>query len=161
MKFVLKSSRFGAPVQVRAYRRTDLDILHAIDAACFPPDISYSLEELRSFIHHRGARTWVAEVEGEIVGFLVGQHFPRNLSAHIVTLDVKQASRRQGIGKTLMGAAEVWARDLDCQRLSLETAEDNLEAQAFYVHLGYARMGTIENYYGNGATAWVMVKPIG
>jgi ribosomal protein S18 acetylase RimI-like enzyme len=42
----------------------------------------------------------------------------------------------------------------------LETAEDNLAAQAFYEQRGYVKLKRIARYYANGAAAWVMVKAL-
>jgi ribosomal protein S18 acetylase RimI-like enzyme len=59
-----------------------------------------------------------------------------------------------------MDAAEAWMRGLGMELISLETAEDNLPAQAFYAQLGFAKLRRIENYYGTGAAAWLMVKAL-
>lgn len=146
-------------MQLRGYKPSDLKALHAIDAACFPPGISYTLEELRLFIAHPMAKTWVAEEGGETVGFLVA-HKTSRVGAHIVTIDVTEPARRRGVGRALMDAAEDWARSQGCRQVSLETAEDNRAAQAFYSKHGYEKTGMIRNYYENGASAWVMTKKI-
>lgn len=152
---------------LRDYKPSDLKSLHAIDTACFPPGISYTLEELRSFITTRTAKTWVAEENGEAVGFLVA-HKTANMKklaklaeTHIVTLDVIEQARRRGVGGALMDAAENWARVQGCRVISLETAEDNHAAQAFYRKRGYEKTDIVENYYEDGASAWVMTKRIG
>ena len=51
--------------------------------------------------------------------------------------------------------------DLDLRLIGLETAEDNLPAQQFYAKRGYRKVDEIEGYYGDGSTAWVMVKELG
>lgn len=146
---------------LRDYKPSDLKSLHAIDTACFPPGISYTLEELRSFITTRTAKTWVAEENGEVAGFLVAHKTAKLAETHIVTLDVIEQARRRGVGGALMDAAEDWARIQGCRVISLETAEDNRAAQAFYRKRGYEKTDIVENYYENGASAWVMTKRIG
>lgn len=150
---------------LREYKPSDLKTLHAIDTACFPPGISYTLEELRSFITIRTAKTWVAEENGEAVGFLVAHKTANKLTkwaeAHIVTVDVIEQARRRGVGGALMDTAEDWARVQGCRAVSLETAEDNAAAQTFYRKRGYEKTDIVENYYENGASAWVMTKRIG
>ena len=59
-----------------------------------------------------------------------------------------------------MDAAEQWARDQGLRMIGLETAQDNLVAQKFYQARGYRKVDEIEQYYGDGATAWVMVKEL-
>ncbi|MGH9325650.1 MAG: GNAT family N-acetyltransferase [Terriglobia bacterium] len=145
---------------LRPFKPADLEILHQIDTACFPPGISYSIEELKAFITFRNSRTWVAEEKGDIIGFLTAQSTPER-SMHIITIDVEEKWRRCGVGKMLMDAAEEWGRGGGLKLVSLETAENNLPAQAFYRKRGYKKLGRIERYYADGAPAWVMVKRLG
>lgn len=158
---------FRGSMLLRNYKPSDLKTLHAIDTACFPPGISYTLEELQSFITTRTAKTWVAEENGEVAGFLVAhktasmERMAKLAETHIVTLDVIEQARRRGVGAALMDAAEDWARVQGCRAVSLETAEDNHAAQAFYRKRGYEKTDIVENYYENGASAWVMTKRIG
>jgi ribosomal protein S18 acetylase RimI-like enzyme len=44
--------------------------------------------------------------------------------------------------------------------IGLETAQDNLVAQKFYLARGYRKVDEIENYYADGTAAWVMVKEL-
>jgi len=144
---------------IRAFCSADFETLYRIDQACFPTGISYSREELSVYIRYRGAKTWVAESDGRIVGFLIACKAPLR-AGHIVTIDVIETARRSGIGKAMMQACEDWARAESLRRLSLETAADNVCAQAFYARLGYAKVDEIPGYYSDGTTAWVLVKQL-
>jgi ribosomal-protein-alanine N-acetyltransferase len=101
----------------------------------------------------------VAEEANEIVGFLIAHREPRQI-LHIVTIDVVQAWRRQGVGSVLMDAAEQWACDHRLRLIALETAQDNLAAQRFYESRGYRKVEIVERYYTDGTAAWVMVKDL-
>lgn len=149
----------GRAVILRDFQPGDLAILHQIDAACFPPAVSYSLEELRAFISHRNSRTWVAEENGVVAGFLIAQKTPVR-ALHIITIDVRAGLRRRGVGARLMEAAEDWGRRQRLRVVSLETAEDNLPAQAFYQKRDYRKLGRVEGYYADGSAAWVMGKSL-
>jgi ribosomal-protein-alanine N-acetyltransferase len=142
---------------IRSYRRSDLDTLHQIDQACFPPGVSYSRVELANFIDHRRSQAWIAEEEGAIVGFLVADGQPQRVG-HIITIDVVAEWRRRGVGTLLMDAAEDWAQARRLRLIYLETSERNAPAQRFYTQRGYEKLKLIERYYGNGDAAWVMVK---
>ncbi len=144
-------------MRVRDFQPSDLARLYEIDQACFPPGISYSREELASFVAHRSSRTWVAENGGRIVGFVVANREPTHVG-HIITLDVLEDSRRQGVGTKLMEVAEKWTREAKVRIIYLETAEENVAAQAFYEARGYRKVDKVERYYNNGQGAWVMVK---
>jgi [ribosomal protein S18]-alanine N-acetyltransferase len=150
-------NRIGFFMRIRDFQPADLPTLSKIDQECFPPGISYSREELAAFIAHRSARTWVAEDQGSIVGFVVASREPVRVG-HIITIDVLEGSRRQGTGTGLMKVAEDWARKAGLQLIYLETAEDNVAAHSFYEARGYRKMDRVERYYNNGQAAWVMVK---
>jgi ribosomal protein S18 acetylase RimI-like enzyme len=46
--------------------------------------------------------------------------------------------RRLGVARALMNAARAFAADAGVETISLETADDNVKAQALYESLGYA-----------------------
>jgi len=146
-------------MRLRTFRPSDLPVLYEIDQACFPPGVSYAKSELSRFVSQRGSRTWIAEEGGEIVGFLIAGRAGTSV-AHIVTIDVRAECRRRGVGRTMMNAAEKWARDRKLELVYLETAEGNLIAQRFYQARGYSKVERIEGYYANGQAAWVMAKDL-
>ena len=142
---------------LRSYRSSDLDTLYQIDRDCFPPAVSYSRRELADFIINQKSQTWVAEEDGKIIGFLVADH-QRPRVSHVITIDVAAEWRRQGVGTVLMDAAEAAARDIGSRLIYLETSAQNIPAQRFYLKRGYETYKVVPRYYGNGDTAWVMVK---
>lgn len=144
-------------MQLRSFRPADLQTLYEIDQACFPPGVSYSREELARFIGRRNSKTWVAQEDETVVGFLVGNREPGQVW-HVVTIDVPERWRRRGVGTALMGAAEDWAAAQGIRMIYLETAEDNSAAQSFYEKRGYVKYERLERYYDNGTAAWIMVK---
>lgn len=146
-------------MHLRLFRPGDLPILYAIDQACFVPGISYSWNELKSFIDHKHSQTWVAEEAPQTAGFLIAHREPRKI-LHIVTIDVLKSWRRRKVGSMLMDAAEQWAVDQSLRMVGLETAENNIVAQKFYKARGYRKVNQIENYYADGTSAWVMVKEL-
>jgi ribosomal-protein-alanine N-acetyltransferase len=143
--------------RLRTYRPADFEILYEIDQKCFPPGIAYGRGELASFIASPHAMTWVAEVRGAVVGFVIAERENEKIG-HVVTIDVIEQWRHRGVGRELMNTAEDWACRMGAQFMYLETAEDNLPAQRFYEARGYERLEKIESYYASGQAAWVMVK---
>lgn len=88
----------------------------------------------------------VAEVEGNIVGFLWGilraapdtpLHMPRRWLL-VDMLGVSEAYRGQGVGRALMESAEAWAKTRGINEVELTVWEFNESAQAMYTKLGYA-----------------------
>lgn len=149
--------------KLRAFRVSDLDALYQLDQICFEPGVAYSQAELARYIRRPDAKAWVAEssagAQAEIAGFLIAS-CDRRGHGHIITLDVAPAARRRAVGTMLMEAAENWMRRQGGTAVFLETAEDNLPAQAFYLRRGYSKLRRIEDYYGKGTAAWLMAKAL-
>lgn len=86
------------------------------------------------------ARLFVAEVDGEIVGFVEPQVYEAVYLAPLVNilgLAVRESHRGMGIGKALMDAAENWAREIGAKGVRLNSGASRTNAHAFYRHIGY------------------------
>lgn len=155
------------PFTVRDFRPEHLETLWRIDQACFPPEISYSRQELKFYVRRRGAITLVAvrdpeksailSAPAEVAGFIVAH--PGN-TGHIVTIDVVVSARRSGVGSLLLRTAEDRLRSVGSRAVALETAVDNISALTFYKRHGYSVMKTIPRYYSNGVDALVLQKDL-
>ena len=145
---------------LRDYREADFETLWQLDQECFPPALAYSRTELAGYIRRQSSVTVVAELEGEIAGYLVAERGGRKVG-HIITLDVRARARRAGLGSKLMSAAEERLRDLGCSSVLLEVAVDNAAAIAFYHRQGYATLATIPRYYNAETDALLLGKKLG
>jgi [ribosomal protein S18]-alanine N-acetyltransferase len=143
---------------LRPYQYSDFEALLAIDQSCFPKTIAYGRRELKMYLQSEGSRCIVAEISGTIGGFILTERV--GVLAHIITLDVLQAYRRQSAGSLLLQAAERAAASDGAACLYLETATTNKPAIALWKKHGYLESGTIENYYGPGQNAFEMLKAI-
>jgi ribosomal-protein-alanine N-acetyltransferase len=156
-------SRNTPVIQLRTFQRADLETLYRIDHICFPPGIAYSKAELRYYIQHPGSFTVIAETHTQnIAGFCTGQLQMREgrCFGHIITIDVLPDIRKQGVGRLLLRAMEEHFCANAAESIRLEVAVDNKEAQAFYLKMGYASVGTIRGYYGGRLDAIVMQKQL-
>lgn len=153
--------------QVRDFEPADFDSLWNIDQECFPPGISYSRTELKTYMRRRGSFTLVAvnaatdstaETKAAIAGFIVAE--AARGWGHIITLDVVAPARRFGAGSLLLSSAEERLRTAGCRSVELETAVDNISALSFYKRHGYAVIGTFPRYYSNGVDALVLQKDL-
>jgi ribosomal-protein-alanine N-acetyltransferase len=173
-------------VTIRDYQPEDFDTLWRIDQECFPPGISYSRKELKFYMRRGGSFTLVASdgsastdgtdstgvrrtlvkgnrsgdvARGSISGFIVAEVGRRGVG-HIITIDVLEAARRNGIGSLLLRAAEDRLRATGSLAVSLETAVDNVSALRFYKRHGYDVIQTFPRYYSNGMDALVLRKEL-
>ena len=67
--------------------------------------------------------------------------------AEILTLAVRPAARRAGLGGRLVGQGAVQAAQGGANRLFLEVAEDNVAARALYARAGFIEAGRRRGYY--------------
>ncbi len=141
---------------LRSYEPHDFAALHKLDQACFPPGISYSKTTLRYFLTLASADCVVA-VEGiHIIGFVLSEENPP--LAHIITLDVAEKQRRNGIGTALLQELESNLSARGVRSVLLETATDNQAAVAFWQRHGYRIEATLKRYYLRRIDAYEMRK---
>lgn len=152
-----------ATPQLRPFRTSDLEDAYRLDQICFTPGVAYSRSQLGAYVRMRNSKAWVAAVtergESRLAGFVIASR-DSDAQGHIITVDVAPEWRRYGVGTLLMHAVENWMRERGGKIVYLETAEENLAAQAFYLKRGYAKLRRIENYYADGAAAWLMAKTL-
>jgi len=100
----------------------------------------------------------VASVDGEIEGFAIMKF--GDTDAHLFLLAVDPKVRRCGIGRALFQWLQQSCETAGVSRIRLEVRATNLEAIAFYEHLGFARSGELANYYDGREAAVVMARSL-
>src|SRR2546430_8000767 len=118
------------PVTLRAHQPGDFAALLRLDQSCFPPGIAYSKTMLRYFLKLPSADGVVAEDDGKIVGFILTEENPP--LAHVITLDVAESHRRQGVGCGLLAECEKNPALRGGPTSLLETASDNEPGVGFW-----------------------------
>jgi len=141
---------------LRSYEPHDFAALHKLDQACFPPGISYSKTTLRYFLTLASADCVVAVEGNHITGFVLSEENPP--LAHIITLDVAEKQRRNGIGTVLLQELESNLSARGVRSVLLETATDNEAAVAFWQRHGYRIEATLKRYYLRRIDAYEMRK---
>ena len=149
------------PVVIRA--AIDADLLHAnIGGAA-----GEYRAQLAAVMRSATAVVLIAEVEGEPVGRVTVD--TTRVDADVSGFVVAEHRRRQGIGATLMDAAEAEALKQECDRVRLTVAKDNVAALALYDARGYERVGEAFSTGLRSPTGvrihepepvWEMVKPV-
>ncbi len=144
------------PVTFRAHEPRDFTALLRLDQGCFPPGIAYSKMMLRYFLKLPSADGTVAEDSGKIVGFILTEENPP--LAHVITLDVAEPHRRQGVGSALLAESEKNLALRGVRTILLETATDNEAGVAFWKRHGYRIEATLKRYYLRRVDAYEMRK---
>jgi [ribosomal protein S18]-alanine N-acetyltransferase len=143
-------------VALRSYEPHDFAAVHRLDQSCFPAGISYSKTTLRYFLTIASADCIVAADGARIAGFILTEENPP--LAHIITLDVAGAQRRQGVGSALLAESERNLGLRGVRSVLLETAIDNEGAVAFWKSHGYRIEAVLKRYYLGRLDAYEMRK---
>ena len=129
-----------------------------LDEACFEEPFRFTQSAMRRFAESRKARVLIAESAGTLAGFAI-LHVEGRVG-YVVTLDVAEEFRRQGLGRQLMRAMENEAGDVGCVVVGLHVFVGNEGAIRFYQRAGYERAGDVQGFYGEGLDAWVYRKSV-
>jgi len=116
----------------------------------FPSD-RMSLRSVRHFLKSPSARTWVAELEGAVVGNLILLTRRNSCVARIYSVVVAPQARGRSFGERMVRAAQAEALKLGLKQIKLEVRVDNAAARALYAKLGYVEAEALPGYYEDGA----------
>jgi ribosomal-protein-alanine N-acetyltransferase len=128
-----------------------------IEDASFPLDAFPKAEFRRLYAAHP-REFFVAEIAGEIVGYVAGTVVGDR--GEIESLAVDQRVRRRGIGRLLVDRLVDRFRELGLRTCFLEVRTTNTTAIDLYRRLGFRMAGTLLAYYTDGADAVVMDKAL-
>ena len=134
------------PILIRTMTEADID---AVARLCGDLDYPTTPEQLASrYATARNAvdnEIWVAEREGEVVGWIHG-HGGHLLQAdsyvEIGGIVVDPGCRGLGIGRLLLEACERWAHERGYPRIRLRSGIHRTWAHAFYHRIGYQQKST-------------------
>jgi len=137
-----ESARKSLSVMIREIKPSDVRELSSIllqspGASPWPED---SLSE--SALSGIG---WVAELEGRVVGFLLGRSVADEFE--ILNLAVAQSYRRRGIATRLLKTTAEWSETAGTKHVYLEVRASNEAAVALYVLNGFKPCGRRVRYY--------------
>jgi ribosomal-protein-alanine N-acetyltransferase len=105
------------------------------------------------------ARSILAEIEGQIVGYVIYWLLPGAVDIHNIAVHVH--FRRRGIARLLLDRVVSEAKRQSADRVILEVRQSNLAAQRLYESTGFHATGVRKGYYSdNGEDALAMTLEI-
>ncbi len=154
-----QTARSAKPqIRLRKYNSRDFETLWQIDQLCYDPRIAYSRRHMRAFLDARGADCVVAESGPQVAGFCITAR--RGEEGYIITIDVLEAYRKEGLGSALITEAEKRLAEHGVREIALDTAVDNFPAISFWEKHGYRKIGIRKGYYPGGLDAFAMTKAV-
>src|SRR5438270_12430373 len=148
-------SRDAAAIQIRKGSLVDLDRLVAIENAAFEGD-RLTRRSLRAHLTKSTVSLLVAEAEvggyAQAIGYALVAFRSNSKKARLYSI-ASDPQHRLGLGRLLLAACEKEAARRGAESLVLEVRPDNARAIALYEERGYAKFGTLADYYEDGASA--------
>lgn len=144
----------SSPFKIEAASWRDVGELRTLEQECFGQD-AWPFIELLAALTFPGLVRLKAVVDGHLVGFVGGDAERENNLGWITTIGVFAAWRRQGIGSSLLNAAEV---AMNQPKVRLCVRKSNTGAVDLYLREGYKPVDLWKSYYVGGEDALVMEK---
>jgi ribosomal-protein-alanine N-acetyltransferase len=145
--------RIEAEIEIREMKEEDLKEIVKIEQDVFPNPWPYEF-----FLPHILSNTCtkvVAELSGEIVGYMIGCE--DNNSFHLSNIAILKAHRRKGFGTKLLSyLLEKLTENEKIKSCYLEHRPTNKGAFELYKSLGFIFRGIKKNYYKEGEDAVIM-----
>ena len=135
---------------VRDCRREDLSAILKIEKESFPDP--WGRELLEKELSLSFSRFIVAEVDGEVVGYLIA--WIVGDSCELNRIAVAPCMRRRGIGRKLLYELMDYCKNRNVKEIFLEVRESNLNAIKLYESSGFEKISVRKNYYG-GESAFI------
>jgi ribosomal-protein-alanine N-acetyltransferase len=135
----------------------DLGDIWRLERACFGRD-SWPWVDVLAALTFPGAIRLRAILEGQAVGFVIGDRRGRDDLGWIASIGVHPAHRRRGIGRRLLLTCE---QALTTRRIRLTLRPSNRAALEMYRKEGYREVDVWRRYYRDGEDGLVMEKELG
>lgn len=143
-------------ITIEKMSREHLSEVASIEEMSF--SLPWSLESLELMLTEQ-ASALVALEDGRVLGY-VGMMCVLD-EGQIINVAVHPDARRRGVGRTLMEAAQTYAKERGIVFLSLEVRESNIAARSLYSSLGWEEQGIRKGFYSHPVeNACVMTKSI-
>jgi len=128
----------------RATTKDVLDIYN-IELSCF--NNSYSMQTIQDDINNDKVAIFLYLKNDKPVGFISVYYFLDE--ANLQKIAVIESERRNGIATKLINYASTFLKENKINSFYLEVNEHNLIAINVYEKLGFKKISTRQNYYGN------------
>ncbi len=118
---------------------------------------SWKAARVLQAIHDPSTNVAVLVQDDQLDGFGIMQYLDDD-APHLVLLAVSPVLRHQGKGRQLLAWLEESAYVAGSTTIRLECRADNINAIAFYRHLGYRQVDTVDGYYDGLVNAVRLLK---
>jgi N-acetylglutamate synthase-like GNAT family acetyltransferase len=146
----MTTSLVACRVQIRPPRTADAQQLSVLNRQLgYATEIEELVSRINKLSELHEHFVAVAEVDGTVVGWVQAEHrfsMETGDKAELVGLIVGAATRRSGVGRLLVQAAENWATDRGLLSVVVRSNVIRPESHSFYRRIGYRQSKTQHVY---------------
>jgi GNAT superfamily N-acetyltransferase len=146
----MTTSLVACKVQIRPPRTADAQQLGVLNRQLgYATEIEELVSRINKLSELHEHFVAVAEVDGTVVGWVQAEHrfsMETGDKAELVGLIVGAATRRSGVGRLLVQAAEDWATDRGLLSVVVRSNVIRPESHSFYRRIGYTQSKTQHVY---------------
>ena len=148
-------------IRIRRATKEDLEPLYGLERECFTAE-AFTKEQLAYLVEHPHGISLVAEIDSEIVGFIMGLIYNHDTTriGHVYTIDVAVKHRRRGIGLRLLRELEQRFVENGVGICCLEARRGNVAALELYRRHGYTEVSVLKNFYSEGVDGVRLMKKL-
>lgn len=132
---------------IKKASREDIDAIVRIEEKCFPKPTAYSRRQLAYLSFKANGICLVETQAGTVKGFVIVVYRRGSLKGWIETLNVDPKFQGQGVGATLLKAAEDDMRKRGKTLAQLEVSKGNAAAIGLYTNAGYIVKENLSTFY--------------
>lgn len=111
----------------------------------YPTSADEMKQRLKKILPDSNYMTLVAEYQREVVGVIgigICRYYEKNgIYGRLLALVIDEKRKGQGIGASLVGAAERWLKEHEVSSIIVNSGKQRKEAHRFYERLGYEKTG--------------------
>ena len=142
--------------QIRQMTIKDIPLVYEIERKSFPHPFGEVL--IGSLYFGAPELCFVLELNGKMIGFLLGGYTPIPRQAHILSFAILESFRGEGLGKKLLIHFLNQLEILEFNCVKLEVNVDNKRAIELYESLQFIIESKIRKYYQDKSDAYLMVR---
>ncbi len=144
-------------MHIRTLVPKDLEDVYQLDKICFAPGIAFPRHVFEYCLSSNDCLNLGVYEADQLYGFIITQARTDD-TASILTLEVEQQQRGQGLAEHLIQETEKQLLNSGFKWVNLQVAEDNDPAKNLYRKWGYKEGMRLGDYYGPGMDAIHMEK---
>ena len=138
-------------ITVRKCALTDAETLYRLNTEVmgYPYPLEDTVETLGRLLQNTGHGIYVAEIDGQIAGYIHLQDYQTLYFApmkNILCLAVFPEFRRNGVASALLATGNNWAKENGAAGIRLDSGAERLPAHACYEKAGYMARKMHKNF---------------